>query len=53
MFWKIIGWALFVYGIIGGVYLLANSGNVFELLAGALLTVVMIWGGWKLSHRKA
>lgn len=66
---KVIGWCLFVIGIL---YFLGNIAWVglgaagvirgyspdwealpFQLILWIFLTVLMVWGGWSLAHPKS
>ncbi len=51
MWKKIIGWILFTYGIGSEIYMLATA-SLLGVIAGLLIAVPCIWGGWKLAHTR-
>jgi hypothetical protein len=64
MWKKVLGWVLFFGGIFVGVATIGSSFqdslgrlslnqiNFVEVALWVTVTVALIWGGWKLAHRK-
>ena len=61
-FWTIVGWILFVWGILGilveaytatalGTFDTWNTDAVMSILR-FVFSIIFIWGGWSLAHRK-
>lgn len=49
---KILGWFLFVYGIVGAIYSIATAPDIVVMIVMLLVCALCIGGGWKLAHRE-
>ena len=56
MGWRILGWILVLWGtggIIANIVYAAVAGAFPPSLIGSsLVSILFIWGGWKLAHRQ-